>query len=462
MQKSYDIFISYRHVGGAQYARILQLMLIQRGYEAFLDYDELTDGILGDHIKDAIKSSSVFILILSEGALDRCVNEDDWVRQEIELAVSEGKHIIPVNPDDVFDGMPDEVPAHIRAVANDHYRSEIYFGQTLGVTVDFMVEKRIVPVIGDRNRRVDVEVAPPSVTPKRPPALKKYLSVLVSLALLLSFCLVFYIIRHQKRMSLMTDAVFDGMYLYWCEDITIRQLEAVHEILGHMESLAGGTFLMGAAMSDDGNYDVGVDPKLETPQVICSVEPYHISKYEVTVGQWGRIMKERYDKGQAALPKTEVTLSDCRDFVQTLTALTGLPFAIPTETEWEYAARGGDSPDGTRYSGSNDPAKVAWYVRNSGARPHACDARLSGMDANGADLFDMSGNVSEWCDTPFRLYIDLAKVENADVEILNPDNMVMRGGNYLSERYELTVTHRDPVPAYTSLSTLGFRLIIRK
>ena len=95
MSKPYDIFISYRRQGGAQYARILQLMLSRRGYEVFLDYDELTDGIFGDHIREAILNSSVFMLILSEGALDRCVNEDDWVRQEISLAVSERKHIIP-------------------------------------------------------------------------------------------------------------------------------------------------------------------------------------------------------------------------------------------------------------------------------------------------------------------------------------------------------------------------------
>ena len=118
MSKPYDIFISYRRQGGAQYARILQLMLSRRGYEVFLDYDELTDGIFGDHIREAILNSSVFMLILSEGALDRCVNEDDWVRQEISLAVSERKHIIPVDPDGAFKGMPDEVPDFIKAVAN--------------------------------------------------------------------------------------------------------------------------------------------------------------------------------------------------------------------------------------------------------------------------------------------------------------------------------------------------------
>ena len=81
----YDIFISYRRNGGAQYARILQLMLIQRGYKVVLDYDELTDGIFCEKIKNAIKDAPVFIIVLSKGSMERCVNEDDWVRKEMTL-----------------------------------------------------------------------------------------------------------------------------------------------------------------------------------------------------------------------------------------------------------------------------------------------------------------------------------------------------------------------------------------
>ncbi|MDE5757609.1 MAG: toll/interleukin-1 receptor domain-containing protein, partial [Allobaculum sp.] len=152
MEQKYDIFISYRRLGGAQYARILQLMLSQRGYRVFLDYDELTDGKFGDHIQAAINEAPIFMLVLSKEALVRCKNEGDWVCREIQLAISEGKHIIPVNPDNSFDGVPADIPEDIKEAVGSHQHSEIGFGQTLGITVDNMVKNRIVPQIGERTR----------------------------------------------------------------------------------------------------------------------------------------------------------------------------------------------------------------------------------------------------------------------------------------------------------------------
>lgn len=460
MKQSYDIFISYRREGGAQYARILQLMLTQRGYEVFLDYDELTDGVFSEHIKTAIKNSSVFMLILSAHSMDRCINEDDWVRQEIMLALSEGKQIIPVDPDKSFDGIPANSPDFINTVANSYSRSEINFGQTLGVTVDFMIDNRIVPIVGRRDRQIaldtagDAAIARLDKKSKLIKLLKKVCSVALPILMLSAGVLIFYSLRQREYKRLKSDVILTGMYMNWASDATLAQLKTVHEILGHMESLKGGTFMMGAAPGPDETYDKGVDLYLETPQIECTVDPFYMSKYEVTIGQWGTIMKEDYDKELANLPKTGVTYYNCLEFIDALKRLTGLQFSLPSEAEWEYAARGGDNPDNTIYAGSPDPDKVAWYCKNSKGVAHECNAKISGMDANGADLLDMSGNVSEWCDTPFSPHSKPDEVWD--------DNKVIRGGNYDSEVYELTVTHRDPMPAAHSLSTLGFRLIIRK
>lgn len=460
MKQSYDIFISYRRDGGAQYARILQLMLAQRGYEVFLDYDELTDGVFSEHIKTAIKNSSVFMLVLSAHSMDRCINEDDWVRQEIMLALEEGKQIIPVDPDKSFDGIPDKSPDFINTVVNSYSRSEINFGQTLGVTVDFMIDNRIVPIVGRRNRQgvldtaADTAIARLDKKAKLRKLFKKLCSVALPLLLLSAGVLVWCSVRQSEYKRFKSDVILAGMYMNWAADATLAQLKTVHEILGHMESLEGGTFMMGAAPGPDGSYDKDVDLQLEIPQIECKVDPYYISKYEVTIGQWGTVMKEDYDKEMANLPKTGVTYYNCLEFIDALKRLTGLQFSLPSEAEWEYAARGGERPDNTVYAGSSDPDSVAWYSKNSKGVAHECNAQISGMDANGADLFDMSGNVSEWCDTPFSPYSKPDEVWD--------DNKVMRGGNYDSEPYELTVTHRDPMPAAHSLSTLGLRLIIRK
>lgn len=118
----------------------------------FLDYDELTEGKFGEHIQKAIKEAPIFMLVLSKEALVRCKNDNDWVRQEIQLAIVEGKHVIPVNLDNTFDGIPEGIPNDIKEEVGTHQHSDINFGQTLGVTVDFMIKNRIVPIIGVRSK----------------------------------------------------------------------------------------------------------------------------------------------------------------------------------------------------------------------------------------------------------------------------------------------------------------------
>lgn len=149
MERKCDIFISYRRDGGAQYAKILQLKLIERGYKAFLDYDELSDGIFDNKIRDAIKSAPIFMLVLSPGVMERCVIESDWVRQEILLAIKENKHFIPIDPDNKFDGyFPEKVPDDIKFIVNSHQQFGINFGQHLDTTLDMMIRNRVIPVLG--------------------------------------------------------------------------------------------------------------------------------------------------------------------------------------------------------------------------------------------------------------------------------------------------------------------------
>lgn len=143
---TYDIFMGYRREGGAQYAKILALMLQQRGYKVFYDVDTLTDGFFGEQISNAIKDSPIYMLVLSSNSLRRCSNESDWLRKEIETALQLSKEIILINPDNSFDGWPADLPIELGQLEYIQM-SDIDFGSQLGVTLDQMITNRLIPTI---------------------------------------------------------------------------------------------------------------------------------------------------------------------------------------------------------------------------------------------------------------------------------------------------------------------------
>ena len=149
----YDIFISYRREGGADKARILKTELTSRGYRVFLDFDELTDGIFNERIIKAIESAPIFMLLLSENALDRCSNENDWVRMEIEHAIKLERHIIPINPDMTFKEFPTTLPLPIFDKIKHHQMSEIMFGQLFKASIDKMIDERIKPIVSHNEHK---------------------------------------------------------------------------------------------------------------------------------------------------------------------------------------------------------------------------------------------------------------------------------------------------------------------
>lgn len=433
----YDIFISYRHDGGAQYARTLQLMLEKKGYKVFLDYDELRDGQFSPKIAAAIKGTTIYMILLSKGSMINCSREGDWVRREIEIASRENKRIIPVNPDGTFDGIPDNVPAFIKEAIGGTQYSEINFGQALNATVDLMVRNRIKPYI-------------------RPNRHKRYWLLLI--VMLIISLTVFWIckVKHdeevarQEFQTLKDEITFHDEPIPWSDDVTAGQVNAVREILQSMSLIEGGEFMQGALPLTNGAFDDKVEQEFETPAFRVSVKPFYLSKFEVTIGQWNAIMNDSRE-GNSEDPITSVNFEEAKQFTEKLSDLTLIQFCIPTESQWEYAAKGANYPEGYIFAGSDNADIVAWYKANSNGIPHS-DLRPT-PTVN--DLFNMSGNVSEWCDTQFRPYDD-------NIAYNDNNTMVIRGGNFDSELYELTVTHREPASPDTSIPTIGFRVAIDK
>lgn len=273
--------------------------------------------------------------------------------------------------------------------------------------------------------------------------------------------------KENARVALM-DSICDKYAKFnpnFNPDIPTEKLIAIRDILSKMEPVEGGTYQMGPSRQADGTYSDDVEPDFETPPTSQSVSSFYMGRYEVTVGQWSRVMGLDFDENNADLPMTNVSLTDCEAFCDSLYNLSGIRFGIPTEAEWEYAARGGNTPDGTLYAGGDNLKEVAWYKDNSNAKPHVCDASNSGKRCNSLNLFDMSGNVSEWClwtDSIHRLYSDMAsqKVTASDV-IYNKGIYIIRGGNYMSEPYELTVFHRETADKSQKSPNVGLRLVIK-
>jgi len=129
---------------------------------------------------------------------------------------------------------------------------------------------------------------------------------------------------------------------------------------------------------------------------------FRLGKYPVTQALWKAVMGNNPSHFQGDnLPVEQVSWDNItQQFLPALRKLTGLDYRLPTESEWEYAAQGGSQSKGYLYAGSNDIDTVAWYSGNSGSKTHAVGGKLP----NELGLYDMSGNVLEWCEDTYKPY----------------------------------------------------------
>ena len=175
-----------------------------------------------------------------------------------------------------------------------------------------------------------------------------------------------------------------------------KQEEEIANLLSNMVKVEGGTFTMGATSEQGGD---AWDPEKPTRSVTLS--SFYLCKYEVTQALWRAVMGENPSEFKSNnLPVECVSWDDCQTFISRLNNLTGKKFRLPTEAEWEYAARGGKRSRSYKYSGSNGLSDVAWYEDNSGGMPHPVGSK----NPNELGLYDMSGNVWEWCSDWYGTY----------------------------------------------------------
>lgn len=217
-----------------------------------------------------------------------------------------------------------------------------------------------------------------------------------------------------------------------------------------MVYVEGGTFTMGGT-SEQG--DDWWDEERPTHSVTLS--GYYIGETEVTQALWSAVMgyNPSYFKG-SDLPVENVSWEDAQSFISKLNQLMGLSFRLPTEAEWEYAARGGSKSRGYKYSGNNDVNRVAWYDGNGGLKTHYVRGRWS----NELGLYGMSGNVKEWCGDWKGSYS-----KESQTNPVGPSTgtyRVYRGGGYDSGERNCRVSSRGGgIPSLRD-ERVGLRLVL--
>lgn len=192
----------------------------------------------------------------------------------------------------------------------------------------------------------------------------------------------------------------------------------------------------------------------EKPVHEVTLSDYYIGKYEVQQSEWEAVMGNNPSSFKGAdLPVEQVSWSDCHEFIRRLNALTGLSFKLPTEAQWEYAARGGRLSKGYKYSGSNNLGEVGWYGSNSGN----CTHRIGEKQPNELGLYDMSGNVWEWCEDLYGNYSSDSQRDPSGAA--SGFSRVTRGGSWFGDAGFCRVSNRDSEPLGYRRNYLGFRLV---
>lgn len=233
----------------------------------------------------------------------------------------------------------------------------------------------------------------------------------------------------------------------------------INSVQFKMIKIEHGLFLMGKKANEPyaGNY------LLSHPVYLSD---YLIGETEVTQELYKAVMGELkprsiYVEGDK-IPMHRISWYECQEFISRLNALTQLKFHLPSEAQWEYAARGGNKSNGYIYSGSNDINEVAWYELNSGLMHPVATKK-----PNELGIYDMSGNLWEWCQDSYDSNNDFDEAETTAYDPIIVTSMtndkIMRGGSYFNGQYDCSVYSRYIQYANTdNWMTDGFRIALTR
>ncbi len=414
--KKYDFFISYRRANNGSVCGNYVAGLL-RGYSVFYDVSTITEGQFAKQIRDALQNTDRFILIVTEGAFSRPENpgKRDWYYEEISIAIETVglDKITPV----IFSGTLSEdiLPNSLKGRGLCGCQKVPYVPEY----AEFFETKFYKHFhISPQNKMGIVRgryVAPPT--------------------------------REQVDDDTEIDAIEN-------EDIIPFNVGGV---AFNMVFVEGGTFKMGATPEQGDDADDN-----EKPVHTVTLSDYYIGETQVTQGLWQAVMGNNpsYFKKGDNYPVEQVSWNDAQDFIEKLNVKTCMPFCLPTEAEWEFAARGGNEGNGFRYSGGNDLDKVAVYEQNADSlgsdNPAYGTHPVKTKDCNELGIYDMSGNVWEWCQDRYADYSNRPATDPQG-DSSNPAH-VLRGGSWHGVASYCRVSSRQYNNPDFCNYNLGFRL----
>ena len=230
-----------------------------------------------------------------------------------------------------------------------------------------------------------------------------------------------------------------------------------------MVYVEGGTFTMGCTGDQGGDCEDN-----ESPNRMTTVSSFYMGMFEVTQSQWEKVMgtsiHQQRNKANPAwslrgtgsdYPMYYVSWEEAKEFCARLSRQTGRNYSLPTEAEWEYAARGGSKNEGTKYSGGRNINDVAWYRDNSNESTHICGTKRP----NALGLYDMSGNVWEWCEDWYgKQYLQYDN--NNPKGDSTGTRRVLRGGGWSQKTGACRVANRGNNSPTSRYSNDGFRVVL--
>ena len=389
MDKEYDIFISYRHDSPTEKgrniptARSIKAEFEKEGLQVFIDQEDCTDWNFINTIIPAIHSCRNFIVMLTQNSLDNCKNDKDWVRREIMEAFISPCKIILISPDGEVPTLPKDLPAELSAIEGVEITNIGVKRKSLGTDIRYLVEKRLFLSSKDKNEEQCVKMHIDTDYDCRVMLFKKEKMLAReeedNLLLLQRGKYKFeFVAEGFDNVRTIETVEIKEENLNSTDYIEVRLKENVEKVIAEREErerkereergkfnvggvefkmvyVEGGTFMMGAQNSDpkSPNYD-GEALDDESPVHEVELSDYYIGETQVTQALWKAVMGNNPSVFTVDddFPVETVSWDDIVEkFIPALNKKTGRTFRLPTEAEWEYAARGGNKSKGHMYSG---------------------------------------------------------------------------------------------------------------